>query len=249
MKHNSILSLAHQATRVAVLLLALAALLGQATPARAQSPDSIDRDVSPDFAATCYQQKGTFKYDNPDTPTDENMTLKKYEEINCADLQSVDGGKDYQAATACYELVTTSEGGRQAKTVLVANCNEIRFLRALEQNNGATEEDPDGGGGGGSETTPKSPRNFGNLESNDLPVQDQPFFKDYLIPIVNILSGGVVALAAVFMVVAGVQYSTGRDNPQMVAAAKARIVNVLIGLLAYLFIYGFLQWIIPGGAL
>jgi hypothetical protein len=47
--------------------------------------------------------------------------------------------------------------------------------------------------------------------------------------------------------VAGVQYTTSRDNPQAVQAAKQKIWNVLIGLLAFFFLYAFVQWIIPGG--
>jgi hypothetical protein len=99
--------------------------------------------------------------------------------------------------------------------------------------------------------TPPPPGAYGNLESSNA-VQDvaaSKLFTDYLIPLINILSAGVLALAAVFMVVAGIQYSSGRDNPQAVSAAKARILNVIIGLLAYMFIYGFLQFIIPGGYL
>lgn len=101
-------------------------------------------------------------------------------------------------------------------------------------------------------TAPGSPPagSFGNLKSDsNLPVEDSPLFKDYIVPAINILSGGAVALAAIFIVVAGIQYSAGRDNPQLVAGAKAKILNVLIGLIAYAFIYGFLQFIIPGGLL
>ncbi len=60
----------------------------------------------------------------------------------------------------------------------------------------------------------------------------------------------LVGLVVVAMIVlGGIQYSSASGNPQAVAAAKKRITNALIALVAYLFIFAFLQWIIPGGVL
>ena len=40
-----------------------------------------------------------------------------------------------------------------------------------------------------------------------------------------------------------------RGDPNHVAEAKKRISNALLALVAWLLIYAFLQWIIPGGLL
>lgn len=71
----------------------------------------------------------------------------------------------------------------------------------------------------------------------------------YLVDFVNVLSAAVGVIVVIMIAVGGLQYSASRDNPQATAAAKQKIINALIGLLAYLFVYAFLQYIIPGGAL
>jgi hypothetical protein len=63
----------------------------------------------------------------------------------------------------------------------------------------------------------------------------------------TILSGAVVMAAVIMLIMAGVQYSASGGEPSGVAAAKKKIGNVLLGLLAYIFLYAFLQWLIPGG--
>lgn len=64
---------------------------------------------------------------------------------------------------------------------------------------------------------------------------------------INILSG-LAGLAIVGMIVAGgIQYSTAGASPQAVSAAKGKIINALIALLALFFLYAFLQWLVPGG--
>lgn len=65
--------------------------------------------------------------------------------------------------------------------------------------------------------------------------------------IINVVAG-VVGIGAVVMIIfAGVQYSTARDNAQVVQSAKEKIINVVIGLIAFGFLYTFLQWLVPGG--
>lgn len=64
---------------------------------------------------------------------------------------------------------------------------------------------------------------------------------------VNVLSA-IAAIAIILgIIIGGVQYSTAGANPQAVSAAKGRIINALIALLALTFLYSFLQWLIPGG--
>jgi hypothetical protein len=65
--------------------------------------------------------------------------------------------------------------------------------------------------------------------------------------IVNFLSAGVGIIVVTVIIIGGIQYSMAGDNPQAVAAARQRILNGLIALMAFLFMFAFLQWLIPGG--
>ena len=67
--------------------------------------------------------------------------------------------------------------------------------------------------------------------------------------ILNILTYGVGIAGVLGIVISGIQYLTARDNEQQVAKAKSRIINIIIGLAIYAVMWGFLQWIIPGGIL
>jgi hypothetical protein len=77
-------------------------------------------------------------------------------------------------------------------------------------------------------------------------IQNDPVTKDIEL-IVNVLSAGVGIVVIGMIIVGGIQYSIAGDNSQATAAAKQRIVNALIALFAYLFIFAFIQWLIPGG--
>jgi len=56
---------------------------------------------------------------------------------------------------------------------------------------------------------------------------------------------GVVVTAMI--IVGGIQYSAAGSDPQKVAAAKSKIINALLALVIFIFMVGFLQWLVPGG--
>ena len=66
--------------------------------------------------------------------------------------------------------------------------------------------------------------------------------------LINLVSILVLVGASLMMVYAGVEYITAADNAQRIQAAKKRILNVIIGVVAYFFLFAFLQWLVPGGA-
>lgn len=72
---------------------------------------------------------------------------------------------------------------------------------------------------------------------------------DYIVIFINALA----ALAGVIMVgslvFAGIQYAASADDPNIISAAKKRIRDTIIALAAFIFMYAFLQWVIPGGVL
>lgn len=77
-------------------------------------------------------------------------------------------------------------------------------------------------------------------------LKDNPIVDDINV-VVNFLSIGVGVVVIAMIIIGGIQYSAAGDNPQALTAAKQRIINALIALAAFLFIFAFLQWLIPGG--
>lgn len=62
----------------------------------------------------------------------------------------------------------------------------------------------------------------------------------------SVLLGVVVVM---MIVVGGIRYASAGSNPQAVASAKQHISSALLALVLYLFMFAFLQWIVPGGVL
>lgn len=76
---------------------------------------------------------------------------------------------------------------------------------------------------------------------------DNMCIKELLFLILKILVYGLGAAATVGVVVAGIQYMTARDNESQVAAAKTRLLNIVIGLVAWAVMWAVMNWLIPGG--
>jgi hypothetical protein len=67
--------------------------------------------------------------------------------------------------------------------------------------------------------------------------------------VVNFLSAGVGLVVVGSIIVGGIQYAVAGNNANTVSAAKKRIQDTIIALIAFFFIYAFLNWLIPGGLL
>lgn len=63
---------------------------------------------------------------------------------------------------------------------------------------------------------------------------------------INVLSAVAVLTIVIAVIVGGIQYTSSRDDPQAIAAAKGRIVNALIALVVFVFFYTILAWLVPG---
>lgn len=78
-------------------------------------------------------------------------------------------------------------------------------------------------------------------------VVQSPIIHD-LQQIINFLSAGVGIVVIGVIILGGIQYSIAGDNAQAISAARQRIFNGLIALVAFIFTFAFLNWLIPGGA-
>ena len=64
--------------------------------------------------------------------------------------------------------------------------------------------------------------------------------------VLTVMTFGVGILGTVGIVIAGIQYSTAKDNEQQMAKAKMRIVQIVIGMAIWAFLYVILRFLLPG---
>lgn len=88
---------------------------------------------------------------------------------------------------------------------------------------------------------PKDPKDTGPLTEKNCDIIK------ILNVVINIFSGLVTITVIIVVIVAGIQYSASSGDPQAAAAAKKRITNALIAVVAFAVMYGFIQWLVPGG--
>ena len=77
-------------------------------------------------------------------------------------------------------------------------------------------------------------------------VHQTPIVHDIEI-IINVLSAGIGVMIIGAIIFGGIRYSAAGDNAQATAAARQHIINALIALVAFIFMFAFLQWLVPGG--
>jgi hypothetical protein len=73
------------------------------------------------------------------------------------------------------------------------------------------------------------------------------FIGKYVNPAIKAFSITFGLVAAISIIMGGIQYSTSEGDPQKSANAKKRILNTIIAVVAYIFLYSFLQFLVPGG--
>lgn len=84
-------------------------------------------------------------------------------------------------------------------------------------------------------------------ESGDISGSGSDELDKWLNTAMNVLSA-LIGLAIVgSFILAGIQYTTARDNASQVEAAKDRILTTVLGFFIFLVGYALLQWLIPGG--
>lgn len=105
--------------------------------------------------------------------------------------------------------------------------------------------DPRFGSPAGGTTTPPPP--------NPKPCRASPLTKDncwivyYIVSFTKVLSGLVGIVIVIMITLGGIQYAAAGPDPGAVVAARKRIINALIALALYIFMFSFLQWLVPGG--
>ena len=65
--------------------------------------------------------------------------------------------------------------------------------------------------------------------------------------VLDVMLIGVGAAAVIGIIISGIQYMTASGDPGAMTKAKNRLVECVIGILAFGLMWAFLQWLIPGG--
>lgn len=63
----------------------------------------------------------------------------------------------------------------------------------------------------------------------------------------DILTVGVGIVGVLGIVIVGIQYLTAGGNEEQTRKAKRRMLEIVIGLVAYVLLYALLNWLLPGG--
>ena len=90
-------------------------------------------------------------------------------------------------------------------------------------------------------TTVKADCKDDTLDSNNCDIVKR------LLNFINILSGLVGVVVVIMIIIGGIQYASAGDDPQKVQGAKKKIANALLALFTFIFMFAFLQWVVPGG--
>jgi Type IV secretion system pilin len=70
---------------------------------------------------------------------------------------------------------------------------------------------------------------------------------EYILIFTNALAAIVGTAIVAIIVFAGIKYSTAGDDPKAIAEAKDKIKNAIVALVMFIFMFAFLQWVVPGG--
>lgn len=127
------------------------------------------------------------------------------------------------------------------------------FARVVVQDDNGNSVDPsdlksksDSNNNSGSDSNSK---NAPTTEAKTAILPSDWKIEDILNMILVVVTTGVGIAAVGSIVFAGILYITARDNAGQVSKAKTMIMNTVIGIIAYILMWAFLEWIIPGGVL
>lgn len=124
---------------------------------------------------------------------------------------------------------STSEDKQGGKTYLVIKCKAAA---------------PSGGVDGST----SDPITDDALDTSSSCTQDNcDIISNYINPVITLLTVLVGTAVVIGIIVGAIQVMTSAGDPQKNASGKNHIRNALIAFVAYLVLWAFLQWVVPGG--
>lgn len=86
---------------------------------------------------------------------------------------------------------------------------------------------------------------FGNLQDDDKGCGVYTILNQ----VIDIMSMGIGIVGVIGITIVGIQYLTAGGNEQQTIKAKRRMLEIIIGIIAYVLLYAATQWLLPGGKL
>lgn len=235
---KSILKPLHMSVWVLMLILLSSLLFNQTVHAEPQVKDNID--VLQDYCKRYLKDK-EFKGDIDAACSEKKMTRARNAASNSIDFST------NKAEDGAGLIVAQAEGFiRQAMKEKPKTANE--FNKELdkiydERHLDASNPNPASGINSnsiGSDNSFSDP-NAGCEEDNC------DFVKKYINPFIGLMSVTFGLIAIISLIMGGIQYTSSQGDPQKVTKAKHRIGNTILALVSYIFLYAFLQFLVPGG--
>jgi|GEM_PF-2763363 len=147
---------------------------------------------------------------------------------------------------SCNKKAACIENGAESVVDEVAQKNPKSKKDFTDALTAAIKDKKPGAAGGGPSSGPSSgPTPTGQGQNCDDSSCD--LISLYINPAISILSVIIGLVCAGSLIMAGIQYTSASGDPQKVGAAKTRITNTLLAFFAYLFLYAFMNFLIPGG--
>lgn len=220
--------------KLAKLLLALTFLLGLSmpfAPAALAAPKGTCEEVTP----------GSGQSSGPQIAA---CTKSEYKLIENANLKGVTKSNEDQF---CYTLTTNVKTGTQvAKT----DCSILTLTGSGGGNDGSGSSPGCGSTGScvsdactADATSCTDPALSCSTTGNN----QCDFIGKYVNPLIDLFSIVFGLVAVISLILGAISYSTSEGDPQKSSKAKRRVANTIIAIVAYMFLYAFLQFIVPGG--
>jgi hypothetical protein len=76
---------------------------------------------------------------------------------------------------------------------------------------------------------------------------DCGLIQEFVTPTINLLAAAFGLIAVISIILGGINYTTSEGDPQKVSKAKVRLRNTIFAIVSFLFLYAFLNFLIPGG--
>lgn len=122
------------------------------------------------------------------------------------------------------------------------------------QPSSASASSAQGGDCYGTVANPKDPSKSSNpncvprqVNKNIAGGSDSIILDKYVNPFINLLTVLVSLAVVIGIIYGGIEYSMSGGDPQKAAVGKNRIRNSFIGLIAFVLVFAFLNFLVPGG--
>ena len=173
--------------------------------------------------------------DRPVTDTTGPSTQSCYDAWNGKSFESGSNKNRDYADSGCAKVhggsCTATSTKKNGKTIKKISCSEPEVSSDLE-------------GEGASDEKVSDPALAAVSKCN---ANSCDFISKYINPTINMLSVLVGVAVVIGIIWGAIEVSMSAGDPQKSASGKNHIRNAIIALVAYILLFAFLQWVVPGG--